>query len=79
MRRPDVYKGKTVTIKGKITDECSTGCWFDLKDSRAVIYVNTELAQFAIPQKSGHTAIVEGKFLVEDGKPKIRSTGVEVR
>ena len=79
LRSPDIYNGKTVTIKGKILNECPTGCWFDIKDGKAVIYVNTELAQFAIPQKSGHMALIEGKVYVEDGKPKIRGTGVEVK
>lgn len=79
LRNPDTYKGKTVTIKGKITNECSTGCRFDIKDGEAVIYVNIESAGFAIPQKSGHTALIEGKVMVEDGKTKISGTGVEVR
>ena len=79
LRNPDAYKGKTVTIKGKIANECSTGCWFDIKDGDVVIYNNIEPAGFAIPQKSGHTALVEGKVVVEDGKPKISGTGVEVR
>ena len=79
LRNPDIYKGKTVTIKGKITNECSTGCWFDIKDGDVVIYNNIEPAGFAIPQKSGHTALVEGKVVVENGKPKISGTGVEVK
>lgn len=79
LRDPDAYKGRTVTIKGKITNECSTGCWFDIKDGDAVIYNNIEPAGFAIPQKSGHTALVEGKVVVENGKPKINGTGVEVK
>jgi len=79
LRNPDAYKGKTITIKGKITNECSTGCWFDIKDGDAVIYNNIEPAGFAIPQKSGHTALVQGKVIVENGKPKISGTGVEVR
>jgi hypothetical protein len=79
LRNPDIYKGKTVTIKGKIVNECSTGCWFDIKDGEAVIYANIEPAGFAIPQKAGHSILVEGKVVVESGKPKISGTGVEVR
>jgi hypothetical protein len=79
LRNPELYKGKTVTIKGKILNECSTGCWFDVKDGEAVIYVNIEPAGFAIPQKSGHTVLVEGKIVVENGKTKLSGTGVEVR
>lgn len=79
VRHPDAYKGRSVTVSGRITNECSTGCWFDLKDGEAVIYVNTESSGFAIPQKSGHRAVIEGDLLVENGKPKIIGKGIEVR
>lgn len=79
LRNPNLYNGKMVTIKGKITNECSTGCWFDTKDGEAVIYTTIEAAGFAIPQKSGHQALVTGKVLVENGKPKIIGRGVEVQ
>lgn len=79
LRNADSYNGKTVTIKGEILNECPTGCWFDIKDGNAVIYVNIEGAQFAIPQKTGHKAVVEGKVLVKDGKPKMEGTGVEIK
>jgi hypothetical protein len=79
LRNPDAYKGKTVTIHGKITNECSTGCWFDIKDGEAVIYNNIEPAGFAIPQKTGKTALVEGKVVIENGKTKISGTGVEFK
>lgn len=79
LRNPNAYKGKTVTIKGKIANECSTGCWFDIKDGEAMIYANIEAAGFAIPQKTGHAILIEGKVAVENGKTKIIGTGVEVR
>jgi hypothetical protein len=79
LRNPELHKGKTVTIKGKILNECSTGCWFDVKDGEAVIYTNIEAAGFAIPQKTGHAILVEGKVAVENGKTKIIGTGVEVK
>jgi len=78
LRDPNAYKGKTVTIKGKIVNECSTGCWFDIKDGEAVIYANIEAAGFAIPQKTGRAILIEGKIAVENGKTKMIGTGVEV-
>ena len=79
LRNPDAYKGKTVTIKGKIADECSTGCWFDVKEGEAVIYTTIEAAGFAIPQKTGHEILVEGKVAVEKGKTKLIGTGAQVK
>ena len=79
VRNPDIYKNKAVTIGGKLINECPTGCWFYIKEGEAVIYVNIEPAGFAIPQKSGHAAVVEGRVLVEGRTPKISGTGVEVK
>ena len=77
--RPDSYAGKTVTIKGKIAIECETGCWFNFKDGDAVIYVNLEPSGFAIPQKGGKDASVEGSVTIKNGKPTFIGKGVEIR
>lgn len=76
---PDVYKDKVVTVSGRITNECSTGCWFDLKEGGAIIYVNTETQGFAIPQRSGKRTLVEGILSIENRKPKIIGKGIEIR
>ena len=76
---PEKYTGKTVTVKGNIAIECETGCWFNFKEGDAVIYVNLEPSGFAIPQKGGRNAIVEGEVAIKEGKPRLIGKGVEIR
>ena len=76
---PGDYIGKTVTVKGKIILVCETGCWFNLKEGDAVIYINIDPSGFAIPQKAGSHAIVEGTILIDKGKLTLVGKGVEVR
>jgi hypothetical protein len=73
------FEGKQVTIEGKIITECPAGGWFDLADQAVTIYVDLHPSDFAIPQKLGSRAIVEGKVLIRDNKPIIVGTGVELR
>ena len=37
---PAAYSGKTVRVSGKISTECPAGCWFELGDGPAVLYVD---------------------------------------
>jgi hypothetical protein len=76
---PADYIGKTVTVKGKIILVCETGCWFNLKEAGAVIYVNIEPSGFAIPQNAGRHATVEGKILSDKGKLTLVGKGVEIK
>ena len=76
---PEQYTGKTVTVKGKIAIECDTGCWFNLKDGADVLYTNIEPSGFAIPQKVGRSAVVEGTVSAEEGKLTLTGKGVEIR
>ena len=76
---PKDYDGKTVTVKGKIKLVCETGCWFNLEDDRATIYIDLAPAGFAIPQKVGRNATVEGKISIESGKLTLTGKGVQIR
>ncbi len=76
---PGQFTGKTVTVKGKINLECDTGCWFNLKEDAAVIYTDIEPNGFAIPQKVGRTAIVEGTVSIEKGKLTLTGKAVEIQ
>jgi hypothetical protein len=71
------YEGKTVKIEGKIFDECPSGCWFNLKGEKAVMYVT--LSGFVIPQKVGRPTIVEGDLSNESGKLTVQAKGIEIR
>jgi starvation-inducible outer membrane lipoprotein len=71
------YEGKTVKVEGKILDECPSGCWFNLKGEKAVMYVT--LSGFVIPQKVGRPTIVEGDLTNESGRLTIQAKGIEIR
>ena len=79
LMHPKDYNGKTVTVKGKITLECDTGCWFYIGDGGAVIYADLSPSGFAISQKVGRNATVEGKISFESGKLVLTAKGVEIR
>jgi hypothetical protein len=62
---PKTYGGKIVTVKGKITSECPSGCWFTLQEGNAVIYIDLAPNNLVIPQKKGATATVTGEIIRE--------------
>jgi len=76
---PKDYEGKTVKVEGKIVEECPSGCWFNLKDETGVIYIDIMPSGFAIPQKVGRQATVEGKVITKEGKLMIIGKGVEIK
>lgn len=76
---PEQYAGKTVTVKGKIVLECNSGCWFNLNDGAAVIYIDINPSGFAIPQKVGRNAVAEGSVSIEEGKLTLTGKAVEIR
>jgi uncharacterized protein YdeI (BOF family) len=76
---PEKYEGKIVKVQGKIIRECPTGCWFNLKDETGVIYVDIMPSGFAIPQKTGKQATVEGKVTLKDRRLMIIGKGVEIK
>jgi hypothetical protein len=77
LANPDEYAGKTVKVEGKIVSECPTGCWFNLASEKGVVYVT--LPEFTIPQKVGHTAVVEGLVMNQPGRLTIVGKGVEIK
>lgn len=76
---PKDYDGKIVTVKGNIKLVCETGCWFNLEDGGVTIYTDLAPSGFAIPQKIGKNATVEGKISIESGKLVLTAKGVEIR
>lgn len=63
-------------MKGKITGECGSGCWFNLDDGTGVIYVDLSPNNFAIPQLQGSTVIVQGVIHIVSGDPVLYATSV---
>lgn len=78
LARPVEYDGKTVALRGKIVQECPTGCWFNLQDETGVIYVDIKPSNFAIPQHTGKDVTVEGRVAVRGQRVMVIGTGVKI-
>jgi hypothetical protein len=76
---PETFDGKTVTVKGKIVNECPSGCWLEVQEGSAILYVDLNPSGFAIPQKVGKEVVVEGNVSMRDNKPIMTGTGVEIK
>ena len=79
LTEPEKFDGKNVTVQGKIIRECHTGCWFEVKEDAGIIYIDLNPSGFAIPQKVGKTATVEGKVSIRNNQPMIVGKGVEIK
>ena len=81
LANPKAYENKTVTINGKIDNECQTGCWFYVKvaEGNVVIYVDIGKSGLAIPQYAGKKVLVEGEVIIKEAGPMIQGKGVEVQ
>jgi hypothetical protein len=81
LANPGAYEGKVVTVEGKITNECPSGCWFfvQMGGGNSVIYVDTKDAGFAIPQYIGRNVTAEGTVVIKESRPMVRARGVEIR
>ncbi len=73
------YSGKTVKVQGKIVTECPTGCWFEMAEGPAVLYVDIGPQGLAIPQKVGKKVVVEGRIVVEGYKAKLLGGGLVIQ
>ena len=64
--KPADFVGKTVQVKGKITEVCqSMGCWMQLVDpaTKAAVKIKVKDGEIVFPKDSaGKTAVAEGKF-----------------
>ena len=59
---PDQYVGKTVQVKGKVTEVCEMmGCWMQVVDNEKAMRVKVNDGEIVFPKNSvGRTAIAEG-------------------
>jgi hypothetical protein len=62
MAAPDDSVGKTVQVKGKITEVCERmGCWMQLVDGKTGVRVKVQDGEIVFPKSAiGRTAIAEG-------------------
>ncbi len=65
MAKPDKFVGKTVQVKGKVTEVCQMmGCWMDLADGGKSIHISVDDGVIVFPKESvGKQAVAEGKLI----------------
>lgn len=79
LSKPKSFEGQTVKVKGEIVTECPTGCWFEMKEGSAVLYVEIGQQGLAIPQRVGKEVTVEGTIAVDGANVRLEGKGVEIR
>ncbi len=64
LEKPADYTGKTVQVKGKITEVCQmAGCWMNLTDGDKMVRIKVKDGDIEFPKDSaGKMAIAEGTF-----------------
>ncbi|MDX2153901.1 MAG: DUF4920 domain-containing protein [Bryobacteraceae bacterium] len=66
MSQPDAFVGKTVQVKGKVTEVCQNmGCWMNLVDSASAksVRIKVKDGEIVFPKDAvGKMAIAEGKL-----------------
>lgn len=67
VKNPSAYNKTDILVRGKIINECGSGCWFMLNDGTGLIYVDLSANNFAIPQILGSTVSVEGTIYASGG------------
>ena len=65
MAKPEKFVGKTVQVKGKVTEVCQMmGCWMDLADGPKSIHIKVDDGVIVFPKESvGKQAVAEGKLI----------------
>jgi hypothetical protein len=78
LQEPETYAGKMVRVEGTIANECPSGCWFELREGGAIIYVDLAPRGLAIPQHVGKKVVVAGTVIVDGMRVQIHAKGVEI-
>jgi hypothetical protein len=62
MGSPDSYVGKTVQVKGKVSEVCEKmGCWMQLVDAGTAVRIKVNDGDIVFPKSAiGRTAVAEG-------------------
>lgn len=76
LKNPAAFNGTAVVVKGKITNECGSGCWFMIDDGTGILYIDLAPNNFAIPQLQGSNVVIEGNIVISKGDPTLYATKV---
>ena len=74
----DKYTDKPVSVEGKITSQCGSGCWFIMSDDSGDLYVNLKPNNFVIPPSMGKKVTVVGDVVVKDNDMTLIGSSVNL-
>lgn len=74
----DKYTDKQVSVEGKITSQCGSGCWFIMSDDSGDLYVNLKPNNFVIPPAMGKKVTVVGNVVVKDNDMALIGSSVNL-
>lgn len=65
MAQPEKFVGKTVQVKGKVTEVCQMmGCWMDIADGGRSLHIKVDDGLLVFPKEAvGKQAVAEGKLI----------------
>lgn len=64
IERPKDFLGKTLSVEGKISEQCKTmGCFFFFRAEGKTLRVELQDIAMNAPMREGHNARVEGQIL----------------
>lgn len=69
---------RPVSVEGKITSQCGSGCWFILSDDNGDLYVNLKPNDFVIPPAMGKKVTVVGNVVVKDNDMALIGSSVNL-
>jgi uncharacterized protein YdeI (BOF family) len=79
LNTPEKFIDKTLSIEGKITSQCGSGCWFIMSDDSGDLYVNLKPNNFVIPPAMGKKVTVTGKVITKDNDVALVGSSVDVQ
>jgi len=74
----DKFADKPVSVEGKITSQCGSGCWFIMSDDNGDLYVNLKPNDFVIPPAMGKKVTVVGTVVVKDNDMALIGSSVNL-
>ena len=78
LNAPEKYSASNLSIEGKVTSQCGSGCWFILSDDTGNLYVDLKPNNFVIPPSMGKNVVVNGTILEKNGDVAYIGSSVSV-
>ena len=76
--QPEQFRGKTVRIKGEISEQCKTmGCYFFFRSGKDELRVDLQEVAMHAPMHEGGVALVEGQIVPYNGGYQFYASAVE--